>query len=92
MQFSLRPIDPRTLTSIRLRQEAYRHRHVASLEAYRVVLDGTIESAECLYFRDRDLAGIAWGAEPNWIDNVRSAAAACQLEFAQYDDASIQDA
>lgn len=79
--FTLIQIDPLMLTSIDLHAEAVQAAGNPTLEAYQVVIDGAAERAEVLYFGDRDIAGIAWGADANWFEMIRSAEEACQQEF-----------
>jgi hypothetical protein len=74
-------IDPSTLTSTDLAREARKHAQLASLEAYKVIIDGQAQPAECLYFGDRDIAGIAWGADADWLEGVESAEDACRQVF-----------
>jgi hypothetical protein len=79
--FALVPLEPKALTSIGLAHEARQHEGNPTLEAYKVWIEGEAEPAECLYFGDRDIAGIAWGADATWIEQVSSAQEACEQEF-----------
>lgn len=79
--FALDPIPLDQLTSNGLRKEALANADNPTIEAYRVVIDGQRERAELLYFGDRDIAGIAWGADPNWLENSSSAAEALERFF-----------
>jgi hypothetical protein len=79
--FSLRPIAFSDLRSIDLAKEARQHADNPTVEAYKVLIEGQAQSAECLYFGDRDIAGIAWGADANWLEHVGSAEEACEHEF-----------
>ena len=79
--FTLRKVDPMTLTSIDLYEEAMTSIDNPTLEAYVVEFNDEGERAEVLYFGDRDIAGVAWGADPTWHEGVHSAQEACEREF-----------
>lgn len=75
------PLALDALTSIDLAKEARQYADNPTLEAYKVWIEGQAEPAECLYFGDRGIAGIAWGADADWIEVVDSAEEACHQAF-----------
>lgn len=80
-QFILRPIALTELSSIDLGEVAQQEATNPTIEAYKVIMDNHAEWAECLYLGDRDIAGIAWGADATWLEHVGSAEEACEQEF-----------
>ena len=80
-RFVMYEIPIAQLSSTDLRKEASKNAGNPTLEAYSVVIDGEAQRAEVLYFGDRDIAGVAWGADANWLEHVDSAEQACQQEF-----------
>jgi hypothetical protein len=71
--WTLYPIRLDQLTSIDLHTAAAAEADNPTLEAYSVIIAGQAQRAEVLYFGDRDIAGVAWGADAAWLEMVSSA-------------------
>lgn len=80
-QFALNKIALSEVRSLGLRTVIVHEGDTATVEAYRVHVDGYAEWAEVLYLGARDMAGVAWGSDPTWFVAVASLEDACHQAF-----------
>ncbi len=80
-QFCLIPCNGDTIHSRGLQEVIAREAGNPCLETYHIYSQGAPEWGEGVFLGDRDIAGIAWGSDPTWVEGVASMQQACQGDF-----------